>query len=246
MWFGCQHEGPATERPALVGRAVRGRDLELIEMPEPVLSGFRNYIGSVAANRDAGTIAVTSPQGNSFAVIEAATAKVLATRALTEVCGVAPDHSGFMVTTGTGTVVEPDGRSTRGRGTRLGQSRAQDRNVKSRRNAGFFFSVSALPRSSGDLLDLLHFGHEVLEQVLDAVLQRRRGRRAAGAGALHVQEHRAVLVAAEGDVAAVLRHRRANARIEQFLDGDDDLRVGLVVELVGEIGLLVIGLAARP
>jgi len=111
VWFGCQHEGPATERPALVGRAVRGRELELIEMPEPVLSGFRNYIGSVAANRDAGTIAVTSPQGNSFAVIEAASAKVVATRLLTEVCGVAPDHSGFMVTTGTGSIVEPDGRS---------------------------------------------------------------------------------------------------------------------------------------
>ncbi|MCX7305609.1 MAG: DUF1513 domain-containing protein [Hyphomicrobiales bacterium] len=112
VWFGCQHEGPATERPALVGRAVRGKELELIEMPEPVLSGFRNYIGSVAANRKAGTIAVTSPQGNAFSIIDAATAKVVATRLLTEVCGVAPDRSGFLVTTGTGSIVEPDGRSS--------------------------------------------------------------------------------------------------------------------------------------
>ena len=95
VWFGCQHEGPATERPALVGRAVRGKELELIDMPEDVLSGFRNYIGSVAANRDAGTVAVTSPQGNSFAVIEAASGKVVAIERLTEVCGVAPDHDGL-------------------------------------------------------------------------------------------------------------------------------------------------------
>jgi hypothetical protein len=112
VWFGCQHEGPATERTALVGRAVRGKELELVELPEDVLSGFRNYIGSVAANRDAGTVAVTSPQGNSFAVIEAASGKVVAVQRLTEVCGIAPDQSGFIVTTGTGTIVEPDGKSS--------------------------------------------------------------------------------------------------------------------------------------
>lgn len=111
VWFGCQHEGPATESPALVGRAVRGKELELIGMPENVLAGFRNYIGSVAANREAGTVAVTSPQGNSYAVIDAASGKVLTVERLTEVCGVAPDRAGFMVTTGTGEVVVPDGRS---------------------------------------------------------------------------------------------------------------------------------------
>jgi hypothetical protein len=112
VWFGCQHEGPASERPALVGRAVRGKELQLIEMPENVLSGFRNYIGSVAANRDAGTVAVTSPQGNSFAVIEAASAKVVAIQRLTEVCGIAPDQAGYVMTTGTGLIVEPGGRSS--------------------------------------------------------------------------------------------------------------------------------------
>jgi uncharacterized protein len=112
VWFGCQHEGPTTERPALVGRAVRGKELQLIDMPDHVLSGFRNYIGSVAANRDAGTVAVTSPQGNSFAVIEASSGKVVATRTLTEVCGIAPDRAGYLVTTGTGLIVEPGGRSS--------------------------------------------------------------------------------------------------------------------------------------
>ncbi len=109
VWFGCQHEGPASERPGLIGRAVRGRDLELISMPDDVLSGFRNYVGSVAANRDAGTIAVSSPQGNSVVVFNAVSAKVVKAASLTEVCGLAPDAAGFLATTGTGAIVQPDG-----------------------------------------------------------------------------------------------------------------------------------------
>lgn len=109
VWFGCQHEGPASERPLLVGRAVRGRDLQLLDMPETILGGFRNYIGSVAANRDAGTIAVSSPQGNSYAVIDAASGHVVASRELTEVCGLAPDHASFLATTGTGQIVAAQG-----------------------------------------------------------------------------------------------------------------------------------------
>lgn len=109
VWFGCQHEGPATERPLLVGRAVRGKDLQLLDMPETILGGFRNYIGSVAANRDAGIIAVSSPQGNSYAVIEAASGRVVASHDLTEVCGLAPDHASFRATTGTGEIVAAEG-----------------------------------------------------------------------------------------------------------------------------------------
>ena len=105
VWFGCQHEGPATERPGLVGRAVRGKDIQLVDMPEPILAGFRNYVGSVAANRQAGTVAVSSPQGNCLAVIEAATGRIVATEALTEVCGLAPDGDSYLATTGTGAIV---------------------------------------------------------------------------------------------------------------------------------------------
>jgi uncharacterized protein len=112
VWFGCQHEGPATERPALVGKAVRGKDLQLMEMPDDVLSGFRNYIGSVAANRQAGTVAVTSPQGNSLVVLEAASGNVVKATSLTEVCGLAPASAGFLATTGTGEIVDPGGATS--------------------------------------------------------------------------------------------------------------------------------------
>lgn len=109
LWFGCQHRGPATEKPLLVGRAARGKALQLLDMPEDVLGGFRNYIGSVAANPGAGTVAVSSPQGNVFAVIEAASGKIVSTRTMPEVCGVAPDHAGFRATTGTGGILAADG-----------------------------------------------------------------------------------------------------------------------------------------
>ena len=72
VWFGCQYQGPDTDRPPLVGRRARGKDLELVDMPQDVLAGFNNYTGSIAANRAAGTVAVSSPQGNALAVIDAA------------------------------------------------------------------------------------------------------------------------------------------------------------------------------
>ena len=67
--------------------------------------------------------------------------------------------------------------------------------------------------------DFDHVGHEMLQQVLDAVLQRRGRGRAAGAGALHVEIDDAVPEAAEGDVAAVIRDRRPHAGFDQVLDG---------------------------
>ncbi|RWX64760.1 DUF1513 domain-containing protein [Mesorhizobium sp. M4B.F.Ca.ET.089.01.1.1] len=109
VWFGCQYRGPAADRPLLIGRAARGKDLQLLDMPQDVLAGFRNYIGSVAANPAAGRVAVTSPEGNSLAVIDAASGDVVATSALVEVCGLAPDGSGFMATTGAGEIVEGNG-----------------------------------------------------------------------------------------------------------------------------------------
>ena len=108
LWFGCQYEGPGEDAPLLVGRAAPGEELALVNMPDDVLTGFRNYIGSVAANPAAGTVAISSPEGNQMAVLDAATGKVLRSAAMTEVCGLAPDGASYFATTGTGDVVAPD------------------------------------------------------------------------------------------------------------------------------------------
>jgi hypothetical protein len=42
-------------------------------------------------------------------VIDSTSGKVLATRPLIEVCGLAPDHAGFRATTGTGDIIGADG-----------------------------------------------------------------------------------------------------------------------------------------
>lgn len=112
VWFGCQYEGPAIERPLLVGKAKPGVELQLLDMPEHVLGDLRNYVGSVAANRASGTVAVSSPQGNSMAVIDTETGAIRSTVSLKEVCGLAPDHDAFLATTGTGEIVDPAGEAT--------------------------------------------------------------------------------------------------------------------------------------
>jgi hypothetical protein len=109
LWFGCQHEGPMSERPALVGRARMGERFDLVELPEKVLLGLQNYVGSVAANPAAGMVAVSSPQGNALVVLDAKAGTVVATRDLIEVCGIAPDGAGFLASTGKGDIVPPRG-----------------------------------------------------------------------------------------------------------------------------------------
>jgi len=109
LWFSGQYEGPDTDRPPLVGKVRMGRELELVSVEDKVLAAFNNYTGAIAANRDAGTIAVSSPQGNALAVLDEATGKVVSFRTLVEVCGLAPDGAGFMVTTGKGNVIGGDG-----------------------------------------------------------------------------------------------------------------------------------------
>src|ERR671917_480709 len=92
--------------------------------------------------------------------------------------------------------------------------------------------VASLPQSdASDRLDLAHVGQEMPQQVLDAVLEGRGRGRAAGAGALHVEVDHPVLEAPEGDVAAVARDRRADAGLEELLDGLDGGRVLGVEEL---------------
>lgn len=113
VWFGGQHKGPATERPPLVGKARPGSEIELLSMQDGVLSSLRNYIGSVAANLDTGTVAVSSPEGNSVVVIDARSGAVVSTRSLVEVCGLAPERQGFIASTGRGELISYTGDEMR-------------------------------------------------------------------------------------------------------------------------------------
>ena len=112
VWVGCQHMGPQSERPALVGRHRRGRAIELYAGPAETLRGFRNYIGSVAAGDGGRVIATSSPVGGQVAYWDSATGRCLGVTALADGCGVAPlETGGFLISSGLGAMVHggPDG-----------------------------------------------------------------------------------------------------------------------------------------
>jgi len=106
VWFGCQHMGPAGERPALVGRHRRGRAPELYAGPGEVLRGLRNYVGSVAADASGAVIATSSPVGGRIVYWDAVAGKCLGVTALPDGCGVAPGPAGgFLASSGLGDMV---------------------------------------------------------------------------------------------------------------------------------------------
>lgn len=104
LWFGCQYEGTAEDRPPLVGRLAPESGLSLIADPEPVRLTLANYIGSVAAGRDGTVIAASSPRGGRI-VFFAADGRFLGVRDLADGCGLAPaTGDAFIATAGGGEI----------------------------------------------------------------------------------------------------------------------------------------------
>jgi len=106
VWFGCQHTGPAAERPPLVGRHRRGRAAELFAGPSEVLRGFRNYVGSVAVDTAGAVLATSSPVGGQVVYWDTANGRCLGLTRLADGCGVAPlAPERFLVNSGMGELV---------------------------------------------------------------------------------------------------------------------------------------------
>src|SRR5690606_12293531 len=93
-------------------------------------------------------------------------------------------------------------------------------------------SDSNQPGKELDCPDLGHFRDVMLEHVLDAVAQGCRGTGATGATALHVKQNDTTFETAENDIAAILRHGRADPRLDQFLDLGDDAGIGRIVDFI--------------
>ena len=107
VWFGCQYQGEPSDRPPLVGRHRRGREIELFAGPDTVLRGLDNYVGSVAVDASGAVLATSSPHGGIIAFWDTATGRSLGTRALADGCGVAPAaRARVLATSGRGTIVD--------------------------------------------------------------------------------------------------------------------------------------------
>jgi hypothetical protein len=102
IWFGCQFEGPRNSHPQLLGSFRRGEDVAFIDMPEMVLQGFDNYIGSVSVNRQAGLVAVSSPKGGQWAAFDVKTGRLAHQEKVAGVCGLAAEQALFARSTESG------------------------------------------------------------------------------------------------------------------------------------------------
>lgn len=112
VWFGCQHMGPAAERPALVGRHRRGEAPALFTAPPELHRALRNYIGSVASDGGGEVIATSSPVGGLVLYWDAASGRCLGSTPLADGCGVAAHgRARFLVSDGHGSMIEagPEG-----------------------------------------------------------------------------------------------------------------------------------------
>ena len=101
--FGCQFEGEKDVMPLLVGGwhpDRPGRAPCLWEMPEVGLARLADYVGSVALDASGRYVAATSPRGGATAFFERASGRFLGLADLPDVCGVAADRDGFLLTSG--------------------------------------------------------------------------------------------------------------------------------------------------
>jgi hypothetical protein len=102
VWFGCQFEGSRNRHPQLLGNFRRGEDVRFLEMPEPLLAGFDNYVGSVAVDRKAGLVAVSSPKGGQWAAFDVTTGKLTHQEKIAGVCGLVASTPSFIRSTENG------------------------------------------------------------------------------------------------------------------------------------------------
>ncbi|EBA01870.1 hypothetical protein RB2150_00040 [Rhodobacterales bacterium HTCC2150] len=99
--FGMQWQGDGIPQ-SLVGHHALGRVITLMQASPDQIRDMQGYVGSIAFAHDGATIVVTSPRGNTVQRFDAASAQILGSRSVIDVCGVAATVNGLMLTAGTG------------------------------------------------------------------------------------------------------------------------------------------------
>ena len=104
--FGCQFQGPLSQRPALIGFHRRGQQIDMVSAPAQMQLAMENYIGSVAMNASGDVAALSAPRGSIVTYWDVASKRCLGGTRLADVCGLAPGAAGttFLLTSGTGRI----------------------------------------------------------------------------------------------------------------------------------------------
>lgn len=100
--FAAQNQGSADYDGPLVGLIEADGGLRWLEAPAGLGWRLRGYVGSVAFARDGGLVVATSPRGGRAIVWEAADGRLLAEISLADVCGVAANDAGILLSSGGG------------------------------------------------------------------------------------------------------------------------------------------------
>ena len=103
--FAMQSEGNLTEHPQLLDLHSRGEQPGLLEASRTVTENMLGYKGSVAVSETTATLAVTSPRGGLFQVLDFRTRKSARHPAMQDVCRVAPLEDGNLFASGTGFIM---------------------------------------------------------------------------------------------------------------------------------------------
>ncbi|MFS4582506.1 DUF1513 domain-containing protein [Phaeobacter sp. C3_T13_0] len=102
--FAMQWQGDTGADLPIIGLHSPGLRSRLMGEEDPRIRNLNGYGGSVAFSRDGRQIAVTSPRGGVIQIADCATGTLLQETRLSDVCGLASDQSGFIVTTGKGLI----------------------------------------------------------------------------------------------------------------------------------------------
>ena len=100
--FGGQYQGEAEDLPLLAGMISSGGQISLLPTPDDELAALKNYIGSVAVDRDGEVLAATSPHGNRIAFWNIRSGEFIGSRRMADVCGLAAtaDAGEFIASSG--------------------------------------------------------------------------------------------------------------------------------------------------
>lgn len=107
IWICGQYEGAAGDRVSLVGHHRAGNAITPLTMESDLFIEMKHYVGAIAASADGRKVAATSPRGGLVAIWDSrgdeTTPRLLETRAIADVCGVAPtEGADFLLSDGQG------------------------------------------------------------------------------------------------------------------------------------------------
>ena len=103
LWIGGQYEGAVTDSvPLLFSLQTTANNLSTLPVASETASQFRQYIGSVAANRSGSLIAFSAPRGDRVLIWNRLTNRLEKLIHEKDACGIAADGESFLISSGLG------------------------------------------------------------------------------------------------------------------------------------------------